>query len=207
MDFGDGDYDDDQEVVMDVLIDQELRAAGVNPDDADDEQYEAADKRARKKYKKMPREERLAIIQKARESDVREELTEYVAYELMKEQKIDEDNATMEQWLAAKKAADQRVAPMTLAQREEELKRYQEQEEKELEAAMKAEAEAAKTEAAAAKARGETPKEDPSETGLSGSQTGFIVLLLLVLFGWKSILFAILAAAMAYRTAAGSVWG
>ena len=68
-----------------------------------------------------------------------------------------------------------------------------------------------KAEAEAAKARGEKPAEDELDAdgseGLSASQTGLFVLFLLVLFGWKSILFAILAAAMAYRTAAGSVWG
>ena len=114
---------------------------------------------------------------------------------------------------AAKQVADvrsciaQRVDAMSPTEREAELKRRQEQAEKEMAAAI----EQYKAESEAAKARGEKPAEDELDAdkseGLNASQAGLLVLFLLVLFGWKSILFAILAAAMAYRTAAGSVWG
>jgi hypothetical protein len=102
---------------------------------------------------------------------------------------IDPDNANDTQEQMALKQAKQRVDPMTAQQVEAEKKRL----------------------IALYPALASDVAEHAEESGADGdeedstAETATFVIILLLVFGWQSILFLVLAMSIAYKTAAGAV--
>ncbi len=191
----DGEYD---ERVVDMLVEDYLKSKGTNSEDATIAQHEAAYKSASKQLKAMSKPQYQEALKRAEDLEKREELVEYVADDVLKNtMKVDPENANDTQMKLAEKQARTKVDAMTPQQRTAELKR--------LEGAASAEMKAklAELEKNGAKGGGES---DSSDAGGTAGAVGFVVLLLL-LFGWKSALFMIGALVIAFRTAAGSTSG
>jgi hypothetical protein len=112
--------------------------------------------------------------------------------------KVDPENSSEAQDKIAHKQAEAKVAKMNATEKAAELKRLQALEEAEVQEAL-----------AEAKAKhhgsGDTSSES-SGAGGTAMAVGFIMLVLIV-FGWKSAIFMLGALFVAYRTASGSVSG
>ena len=153
--------------------------------DEDEEAYEAVEK----KLKNTSEAEMKALIAKAELKEQKDLLEFYVAYDILKRMNIDPDNANDTQEQMALKQAKQRVDPMTAQQVEAEKKR--------LTALYPAIA------SNVAEHAEEAGAEDDEES--STAETATFVIILLLVFGWQSILFLVLAMSIAYKTAAGAV--
>ena len=185
-DFSDSEYDDR---VVEMLVEEHLRGKGLDPEtsslDEDEEAYEAVEK----KLKKTSEAEMKALTAKAELKEQKDLLEYYVAYDIMKRMNIDPDNANETQEMMALKQAKQRVDPMTPQQVEAEKKR--------LIALYPAIASNVAEHAEEASAG--------SEEDDSTAETATFIVIVLLVFGWQSILFLVLAMSIAYKTAAGAV--
>lgn len=186
------------------MTDEELRAMGIDPDEATEDQIEMAGDRAEKKIKAMSPAEREAKIAAIEDAETVETLVEYMTEEVLAEKKIEYEDATEEQTTAAETEAKKRVEAIPREKRKTELARLEKASEERMQAAMAK----AKAEAEARKARGEADPDDLAGGGLStGAKVGLFALFFSIFFGWKSLLFTILAMGLAYRTASGAVSG
>jgi hypothetical protein len=196
---GDGEFD---ERVVDMLVEEHFKSRNIDPDEVSFDQHEAALRAVGKKLKKMPRQEYEALLAKVQEDETQEELVEYVTDEVLKNtMQVNPDDASDAQRVVAEKQAQKKVAAMTPAQRAAEHKRL----------TALAEAQAAKELAELEKALADEEDADgegdkPSRGRSAAAAIGFVVILLLM-FGWKSIIFMLGALFIAYRTASGSVHG
>jgi hypothetical protein len=198
--------------VVENLTRENLKAAGVNTgsdendEDEDDltdaaweayeQKYNAARREAVEKLKKMPKAEYDKLVKKLDEDEVRDQLVGRLTSVVLKERSVPDWASDYDlHYKSAQEEAEKRVAAMTPADQKKELQRLSDQADKELrEEIAKARAERA--------AKGESDEDAPG-----AAQAGFFLVLLLLIFGWKSILFVILGMFFAYRTAAGSVHG
>ena len=194
---GDGEFD---ERVVEVLAEEHLKSRNIDPDDATLDQHEAALSAAGKKLKKMPKQEYQALLEKVQDQEMQEELVEYVADDVLKNtMRVDPDEASDGQREVAEKQAQKKVAAMTPAQRVAEHKR--------LEALAEAQAAKELEEMEKALADEDDAGGDKPNRSASAARAIGLVVILLLLFGWKSVIFMLGALFIAYRTAAGSVHG
>lgn len=187
------------ERVVDMVIEQELAAKGGDVEDYSDEQYEAVLKSTKKKLASMPKSEYDALLAKAEAKEADDELLAYVHDDMLRAMNVDPEDPSEAQDAIAEKQAQAKIAKMSASEKKAELKRLQDLEEAEFQKAL-------------ADAKAEADKLPASErrSGGGGSAVagavGFIMILLIV-FGWKSAIFMLGALFVAYRTAAGSVSG
>jgi hypothetical protein len=192
-----GDDTEHDDRVIEMLAQDQLKAMHVKPEDATVEQEKVAYAAAKMQIKKMSKKEYDAAIKRADEKEKLDELIGMEAEEIMrgmpKPNNLKEGFAAL---AAASKQARAKVEAMTPAQREAEIKRL-------------GDAETRNAEIDRQRAQNDRAAEngDDSSSGGSAAKTaGFVVLLLLV-FGWKSALFMVLGLGAAYKTASGSVSG
>jgi hypothetical protein len=191
-DVSDTDSSDYDHRVVEMLTNENLRAKNIDPENADYEQYDAAEEAALKKLEKTNETEMKALVAKADEVEAKEELETYVAYDTLKRMNINPDDANETQRAMARKQARQRIDPMTPAQREAEKKRVMAAH-PEVAAHVQENSEAGDGDA------------DEDEEGSSAGETAVFIVILFLVFGWKSLIFLLLAVSIAYKTAAGAV--
>jgi hypothetical protein len=194
---GDGEFD---ERVVEMLAEEHLKSRKIDPEDASFDQHEAALRAAGKKLKKMPKQEYEALLAKVKDQDAQEELVGYVTEDVLKNtMQLNPEKASDSQRMVAEKLAQKKVAAMTPDQRVAEHKRL----------AALAEAQAAKELAEFEKKLAEENDSGgakPNRSHSAAAAVGFVFILLLM-FGWKSVIFMLGALFIAYRTASGSVHG
>jgi hypothetical protein len=164
-----------------------LRSKGLDPEKTSFEQDNEAYEIAQEKLEKMTPAQIKALEARADEQELKEELETYMAYEILQNMKIDPDNANETQEMMARRQAQQKINAMNPQQRQAELARLEK-----------------KMEAEIAAANAESGDEDGEEGGSAAGAVGLLFFILLIV-GWKSILFIIIAMSIAYKTAAGSV--
>jgi hypothetical protein len=191
--------------LLDEITGQELAAMGVDPVDATEEQSEKAGERAERKIRAMSKEEREARVRQIEDTETKEHLSSLVTDEILAARNIDYDSAGEDQIAAAATAAAAKVDAMSPEQRKSELERLETVQREKFAAAMKKFEEEMKSERQASP---DGAQADGAGATMSRSaQVGFLALLLVTLFGWKSAIFTIVAMLLAYRTASGSVSG
>ena len=195
--------------IVEELEQQTYKEMKIDPEDATEEQMEKVEKRALAKAERLTPAERNALIKRVKEREAREELEELYTYEYAQSKNIDLDEANEKVSGQVEAEVKQKLDAMTPAQRDAELKRLRakaDAEEKEAMKKFEEEAEAEKSKPGAAAAAPDN--DDADDAGLStGAKVGLGVLLIGVLFGIKGLFFTIGGMLLAYRTAAGAVWG
>jgi hypothetical protein len=195
--------------IVEELEQQTYKEMKIDPEDATEEQMEKVEKRALAKAERLTPAERNALIKRVKEREAREELEELYTYEYAQSKNIDLDEANEKVSGQVEAEVKQKLDAMTPAQRGAELKRLRakaDAEEKEAMKKFEEEAEAEKSKPGAAAAAPDN--DDADDAGLStGAKVGLGVLLIGVLFGIKGLFFTIGGMLLAYRTAAGAVWG
>ncbi len=148
------------------------------------------------KVKAMPKADYDALIAKLDEKDEREELIEHLTQEEIAKRGVSRYQSSYEDHLkASHDIAQKQVDGMTRDQ---------------VKAALGPRQEKAKAEA---KQQMENFEKDMKDKGLdddakgAAARTGVFLIILLLIFGWRTILFVILGMAFAYRTASGGVSG
>jgi hypothetical protein len=187
-----------------MLARQDLAAQKIQTDEdaeAIDEKSFAkaqdAHKRAEEKLRKMSQAEYLALLPKVEQEEIRMTLIGRQIDPEIRAMGYNPDFQRIEpgKWTEAREHVTKRVDAMTPAQQKAELKKHDEQMIKDWQDTM-----------ARAKSAGKpVAGTDVSSSG-SSSTFGLAVILLLI-FAFKPLFFAILSMAAAYRTAAGSVSG
>src|SRR5581483_1431992 len=175
--------------VVEQMVDEQLKSANQDPEDADDNATERARKATLAKLQSMSPAEYQAKVKKAKDDGEVQELVSLESEEAASH--IDHTVGHRQQFeamLDAEKKAKDKVLAMTPAERQAELAR--------LRTAEQAEAQAAAARAAAARAS--------NPTSSASASLGMAVIVLLI-FGIRPIIIMILAMGIAYRTASGSV--
>jgi len=187
-----------------MLTNENLKSMGVeDPDDADEKQQERAEKAAVTKLKNSTKPEYDALLAKAIDKETRDELVDYVQQDVQKEQnhKPSDIKEMLKQITAARQEAERRVDAIPQSQRAVALKEHKAKE------AQDQEQEIAQAKADRARHHASGSSDDGDSGGSIAPAVGvgaFIVILLLI-FGIRSILFVIMGMALAYKTAAGAV--
>jgi len=160
-------------------------------------------KAVEKKLQTMPKAEYDALVKKYDEQEKAEMLDYYVTEDILKMViGVHPSRASSTEHDQAAKAAKEKIAKMTPAERDAEYKRLNAQKEKE-NAEMVAAAKKAREERAAA--RGRTVEEEESTARGAVAAIGAIVIFFLIFNGFGGVFALILALGLAYRTASGSV--
>jgi hypothetical protein len=195
-DESDGPPDNTNPALVSALAEQDLRQRKIDPDEATDEQMSQARKAARERAKTMSPADQQKALRQQEEQEITDQLEAYVVLDVLKERNIDPDDADEAQEAMAEKEAAKRVAAIPAAKRADELKRREAQAEAEMKKAL---------EEAQDKRDASGEDADDDEGGGTVARAGFLLFMLLLIFGWKSALFMILGMGLAYTTAAGSV--
>ncbi len=195
-DESDGPPDNTNPALVSALAEQDLRQRKIDPDEATDEQMSQARKAARERAKTMSPADQQKALRQQEEQEITDQLEAYVVLDVLKERNIDPDDADEAQEAMAEKEAAKRVAAIPAAKRADELKRREAQAEAEMKKAL---------EEAQDKRDASGEDADDDEGGGTVARAGFLLFMLLLIFGWKSALFMILGMGLAYTTAAGTV--
>lgn len=168
-----------------------------------DKQEVARYQAVEKKLKAMPKQQYDAMVKKYDDEEKAARLESLVTDDILKMVVgVHPDRASSVEYAQAERGAKEKIAKMTQVQRDAEYKRLNAEHEKEMadaRAAMKKEREAR------AAARGRTVEEEESTARGAAAAIGVIVIFFLVFGGFWGVIFTIMALALAYRTASGSV--
>ena len=168
-----------------------------------DKQEVAIYKAVEKKLKAMPKAQYDALVKKYDDEEKAERLESLVTEDILKMViGVHPDRASSVEYDQAQKGAKEKIAKMTPAERDAEYKRLNAAHEK---AIAEARAEYQKERAARAAARGRTVEEEESTARGAAVAIGAIVIFFLIFGGFWGIIFTLMALALAYRTASGSV--
>jgi hypothetical protein len=187
--------DDDR--VVQMVMDEEMAKKNLNKHTATEDQQTTFEALAMQRVKSMTDAEYKSYERKADAYETRQDLAEYVQADVLKEKKLDPDNAPHDQEVAAAIEADRRIAGMTDSEVTQKLKNYNQQAAAELEAKLAA----ARNRHSDSSSNSNKSDSDPKGEGISGSLIGFGIVLGLIFLVWWCLP-AIIAMLLAYKVAA-----
>jgi hypothetical protein len=194
--------DRDDPAVHSMVLDEVFKEHSISKHGASMEQITAYSQEASDRVKKMSDSQYKQYEQKSEMYETREELSDYVRDDILKEKKLDPMTAPKAARLQAADEADTRVAAMSDAEATQKLKVYDAAAEQKLQEEFAA---ASKNHSGTSASSSSSDDDSGSSghSGISGSIIGFGIILGLIFLVWL-FLPTIIAMLLAYRVAANA---